>query len=150
MSLVSHQISTNAVLEGTSSYIAPEYLLDEQKLVQYSDIWSLGITLLEFLTYENVWNMVLDNIHADSRLKSRLKVCSFTNLRTLFSAAVISLHLLGLKHFVGFADYSKNLLIPSESVGHDDSKIFFFYQHGPELYFQDSHQILLGYTFYYC
>ena len=69
MSLVSQQVSANSILEGTPSYMAPECLLDKQKPVQFSDIWSLGITLLEFLTYDDAWDAVVKDFKADSEVE---------------------------------------------------------------------------------
>ena len=43
--------------------------MDKQKPVQFSDIWSLGITLLEFLTYDDAWDAVVKDFKADSEVE---------------------------------------------------------------------------------
>ena len=41
------------VIEGTPSYMAPECLIHKARPSSSSDIWSLGVTLLEFLTFHS-------------------------------------------------------------------------------------------------
>lgn len=67
--VVSQQVDAEPVLEGTPSYMAPEYLLNKKKPVQCSDIWSLGLTLLEFLTLDDAWDAVLKDIQAVSEVE---------------------------------------------------------------------------------
>ncbi len=69
MSLASQQIGADSVLEGTPSYMAPECLLNKKRPVQCSDVWSLGITILEFLTLDDAWDAVFKDIQADSELE---------------------------------------------------------------------------------
>lgn len=69
MSIVSQQVGTDSVLEGTPTYMAPECLLDRRKPGQCSDIWSLGITLLEFLTLDDAWDAVLKDVQAGSEVE---------------------------------------------------------------------------------
>ena len=72
MSLVSQQIGAESVFEGTPSYMAPECLLGKKRPIQCSDIWSLGITLLEFLTLDDAWNAVFKDIQASSEVEKLL------------------------------------------------------------------------------
>mgnify|MGYP002804341866 CR=1 FL=1 len=72
MSLVSQQIGAESVFEETLSYMAPECLLGKKRPIQCSDIWSLGITLLEFLTLDNAWNAVFKDIQASSEVEKLL------------------------------------------------------------------------------
>lgn len=51
---------------GTPSYMAPECLIHNEKTRISSDIWSLGITLIEFATEEDAWSVddVVDTVDA--------------------------------------------------------------------------------------
>ena len=44
----------------------------KKRPIQCSDIWSLGITLLEFLTLDDVWNAVFKDIQASSEVEELL------------------------------------------------------------------------------
>ena len=73
MSVVSQQIGAESVFEGMPSYMAPECLLGKKKRpIQCSDIWSLGIMLLEFLTLDDAWNAVFKDIQASSEVEKLL------------------------------------------------------------------------------
>jgi serine/threonine protein kinase len=50
--------TTNAIqVAGTPQYMAPERLLKQDRATPACDIWSLGITLCEWLTGEDPWNL---------------------------------------------------------------------------------------------
>lgn len=51
---------------GTPSYMAPECLIHNEKTKISSDIWSLGVTLIEFATEEDAWSVddVVDTVDA--------------------------------------------------------------------------------------
>ena len=57
------------VIEGTPSYMAPECLIHKARPSSSSDIWSLGVTLLEFLTFKDAWEQVLEGQDGDTELK---------------------------------------------------------------------------------
>ena len=57
------------VIEGTPSYMAPECLIHKARPSSSSDIWSLGVTLLEFLTFKEAWEQVLEGQDGDTELK---------------------------------------------------------------------------------
>ena len=48
-------------LAGTPAYIAPEVHLDERAAQYYSDIWSLGMTTVEWLTSKRAWDLDPDD-----------------------------------------------------------------------------------------
>ena len=49
--------------------MAPDCLLGKKRPIQCSDIWSLGITLPEFLTLDDAWNAVFKGIQASSEVE---------------------------------------------------------------------------------
>ena len=64
MSVLSHSV-VESILEGTPPYMAPECLLGKERATPPSDIWSLGITLLEFFTQSDPWEGVLETFSGD-------------------------------------------------------------------------------------
>ena len=64
MSVLSHSV-VDSILEGTPPYMAPECLLGKERATPPSDIWSLGITLLEFFTQSDPWEGVLETFSGD-------------------------------------------------------------------------------------
>lgn len=56
----------DTVLEGTLTYMSPERIFNKDGACQESDIWSLGITLLEFLTLEYAYEDNLESMEGDS------------------------------------------------------------------------------------
>nr|XP_002738342.1 PREDICTED: uncharacterized protein LOC100367278 [Saccoglossus kowalevskii] len=47
---------------GTPSYMAPECLLHKEKAKTASDVWSVGMTLIEFMTEQDAWNIDDDEV----------------------------------------------------------------------------------------
>lgn len=47
-------------------YMAPKFMSTKRRASQESDIWFVAITLLEFLTYENAWDQVLEGMEGNS------------------------------------------------------------------------------------
>ena len=67
LSIASLSLGDN-LLEGTPFYMAPECLVHKYRASTQSDVWSLGITLLEFLTMEDAWEKVLEGIEGEGEL----------------------------------------------------------------------------------
>lgn len=64
MSVLSQSVG-ESILEGTPPYMAPECLLGKKRATPSSDVWSLGVTLLEFLTLSDAWEGVLETFPGD-------------------------------------------------------------------------------------
>ena len=52
----------DTLLEDTPSYMATECLVKNHRPSIESDAWARGITILEFLTYEDAWEKVLKGV----------------------------------------------------------------------------------------
>lgn len=57
------------VIEGTPSYMAPECLLHKARASYSSDVWALGVTLLEFLTFQDPWERALEGQDGDTEIE---------------------------------------------------------------------------------
>lgn len=68
LSVASLSLGDN-VIEGTPSYMAPECLLHKARASYSSDVWSLGVTLLEFLTFQDPWEQALEGQDGSTELE---------------------------------------------------------------------------------
>ena len=62
--LRSHQSlsqTTSTGIPGTPHYMAPECLVEKKKASVYSDMWSLGCTLVELLSGQDCWEDILEH-----------------------------------------------------------------------------------------
>ena len=75
MLVVSHSV-VESILEVAPPYMAPECLLGKERATPPSDIWSLGITLLEFFTQSDPWEGVLETF-SSSLQHSPQNCCQF-------------------------------------------------------------------------
>lgn len=81
---VTASVSVNGSLHGTITFLPPECLLSNKHTNFQSDIWSLGITLLEFLTLGAAWEEIFSDQSSDeselNKLKSAMMACKLPSL----------------------------------------------------------------------
>ena len=65
-------VTISGSLHGTITFLPPECILSNKHTSYKSDIWSLGITLLEFLTLGIAWEDVFSEESEESELEKQM------------------------------------------------------------------------------
>ena len=80
------------VIDGTPPYMAPECLMQKARSSSSSDVWSLGVTLLEFLTFKDPWEQVLEGQDVDTELKKLVAALNASLLSTSLFLSLLTDH----------------------------------------------------------